>query len=91
MHGSCMRHEVSKALARGQLREFMLIGAPALGLSLAATTLNAFVPVLAQQMTKSRFVMGCLVSGDGLVALLLPIWVGAASDRVESRLGPRLP
>lgn len=69
----------------------MLIGAPALGLSLAATTLNAFVPVLAQEMTKSRFVMGCLVSGDGLVALLLPIWVGAASDRVESRLGPRLP
>lgn len=69
----------------------MILGAPALGLSLAATTLNAYLPVLAQAHTSSRFVMGAMVGGEGFVALLLPVWVGAASDRVETRLGPRLP
>lgn len=75
----------------GELREFLLIGAPALGLSLAATTLNAYVPVLAHELTQSRFFVGALVSGEGVVALLFPIWIGAASDRVRTRFGPRLP
>jgi MFS family permease len=78
-------------LAPGELRQFVLLGVPALGLSLAATTLNAYVPVLAREHTSSRLVIGALVSGEGFVSLLLPIWLGAASDRVETRIGPRLP
>jgi MFS family permease len=78
-------------LAPGELRSFVFISIPALGLSLAATTLNAYAPVLARALTSSRFVIGALVSGEGFVALLLPLWIGAASDRVETRLGRRLP
>jgi len=85
------RRPTSTKLPSGELRKFVLIGVPALGLSIAATTLNAFVPVLARELTSSRAVIGALVSGEGCVSLLLPIWIGAASDRVETRLGARLP
>ncbi len=78
-------------LARSELLRFVLVGVPALGLSLTATTVNAYVPVLARELTSSRFLIGALVSGEGFVSLLWPIWIGAASDRVETRLGPRLP
>ena len=78
-------------LAPGDLRRFVLIGVPALGLSLSSTTLNAYVPVLARELTSSHFVIGALVSGEGFVSLLWPIWIGAVSDRVATRLGPRLP
>jgi MFS family permease len=78
-------------LAPGELRQFILLGIPSLGLSLAATTQNAYVPVLARDLTSSHVVIGALVSGEGFFSLLLPIWIGAASDRVKTRLGPRLP
>lgn len=81
----------STKLPPGELRKFVLIGVPALGLSSAATTLDAYVPVLARELTSSRAVIGALVGGEGFVSLLLPIWIGAASDRVETRLGARLP
>lgn len=81
----------SAKLPPGELRKFVLLGVPALGLSIAATTLNAYVPVLARELTSSRAVIGALVSGEGFVSLLLPIWIGAASDRAGTRLGARLP
>jgi MFS family permease len=69
----------------------VLLGIPALGLGLAATTLTAYLPVLARELTRSHLLIGTLVGGEGLVALLLPVWVGAASDRVHRRLGRRIP
>jgi MFS family permease len=47
--------------------------------------------VLATPLTSSRALIGALVGSEGFVALLLPVWIGAASDRVRSPLGRRLP
>lgn len=70
---------------------YVLLGVPALGLSFAATTLAAYLPVLARELTTSRTLIGALVSSEGFVALVLPVWIGAFSDRVDTRLGGRLP
>lgn len=35
--------------------------------------------------------IGLLVGGEGVVAVLLPIWVGRISDRTTTKLGRRLP
>jgi MFS family permease len=69
----------------------LVLGVPAFGLGLAATILAAYLPVLARTLTTSHVVIGAIVGGDGLVALFVPLWVGAASDRVWTRLGRRVP
>jgi MFS family permease len=79
------------ALTRDERCQYLVLGAPALGLSLTVTTLAAYLPVLARTLTSSRTLIGALVGMEGFVGLLLPIWAGAASDRVETRLGRRLP
>lgn len=80
-----------RRLSGDERRTYLLLGVPALGLGLAATTLTAYLPVLARELTTSHFLIGGVVGGEGLIALLLPVCVGAASDRVHTRLGPRLP
>ncbi len=70
---------------------YAILGAPALGLALASTTVAAYLPVFARTLTSSRALIGALVGGEGVVALILPVWIGAFSDRVETRFGRRLP
>jgi MFS family permease len=78
-------------LSPADRRKYVLLGLPTLGLSLAGTMVRAYMPVFARELTQSRFVIGALVGGEGIVSLLLPAWVGAASDRVHTRIGPRFP
>ncbi|MFT3773525.1 MAG: MFS transporter [Minicystis sp.] len=78
-------------LSPADRRLFVILGAPSLGLSLAVTVLATYLPLLARRFTSSTTTIGLLVGGEGLLALLVPIWAGALSDRVESRLGRRLP
>lgn len=47
--------------------------------------------MLAHRFTSKTTVIGLLVGGEGLIAVLLPIWIGRLSDRAETRLGPRVP
>ena len=84
-------HRRERPLSRDERILYVLLGVPGLGLSLGVTTLAAYVPVLARNRTDSRTLIGALVGCEGLVALLLPIWVGALSDRLHSRLGKRIP
>ena len=86
----------TKAAARGALsgnerRLVALLGLPSAGLALCLTVLSTYLPVLARRFTSSTTVIGMLVGGEGLIAVLVPIWVGRLSDRTDTRLGPRLP
>jgi MFS family permease len=78
-------------LSRVEVGRYLLLGAPALGLGLAATTLSAYLPIFAHELTRSHLLIGTLVATQGLAALVLPVGVGAASDRLRTRLGGRLP
>ena len=86
-----MKGAVEARLSKEERRLFFLLGVPNVGLSLSLTVLSTYFPVLASDLTSSRAAIGALVGGEGLVALLVPIWVGRWSDRVDTRFGPRLP
>src|SRR5438270_11441802 len=68
-----------------------LLGLPTFGLALAITVVSAYLPTVARQFTGSTAVIGVLIGGEGAGALLLPIVVGAWSDRLRTRWGGRLP
>jgi MFS family permease len=68
-----------------------LLGLPALALALAITTVTTLVPLTLRRLTPSSLLIGVIVAGEGLVALLLPLWVGPLSDRTRTAIGGRLP
>ncbi len=67
------------------------IGFGFLGVQLAFTTYNAFLPLMYREFFDSRFLIGLLMGTDNLIGLLLIPVIGAWSDRVNSPLGRRLP
>ncbi len=80
-----------KRLSGEERRLFVLLGVPSVGLSLSLAVLSTYLPVLAHRFTSSRAAIGSLVGGEGFVALLVPLWAGGLSDRVDSRFGRRIP
>lgn len=68
-----------------------ILGVPSFALSLAIAVLSTYLPVLARKFTSSTAIIGLLVGGEGLIAVLLPVWIGRLSDRSVTRLGRRLP
>ncbi|MFP4150035.1 MAG: MFS transporter [Nitriliruptoraceae bacterium] len=67
------------------------IGSGFLGVMLAFSAYNAFVPIMYAEFIDSRALIGLLMSTDNLVGLLLIPIVGAWSDHMNHRLGRRLP
>ena len=68
-----------------------LIGAGFLGVQVAFTTYNAFLPLMYREFFETRLAIGALMGTDNLIGLLLIPVIGAWSDRINSRFGRRLP
>lgn len=81
----------NESLSSDDRRYALLFGAPSFALALCLGMLSTYLPVLARRFTSSTAVIGLLVGGEGLIAVLLPIWVGRYSDRIDTRIGRRLP
>ncbi len=64
---------------------------PTLALALAITSVSTLVPLILQRLAASPLLIGVVVAGEGLVALLLPLWVGPLTDRTRTAIGGRLP
>ena len=79
-----------RSLQRGELRILAILGVPTFALALAITTVSTYLPVLAEDFSDSSIVVGLLIGGEGLMALWLPLVVGAWSDRLRTPLGSRL-
>lgn len=86
-----MKRPARRRLSKEERRLLLLLGIPGFGLSIALTVLSTYLPVLARRFTSSRAGIGGLVGGEGLIAVLVPLWVGGFSDRIDTRLGRRLP
>ena len=67
------------------------IGFGFLGVQLAFTTYNAFLPLMYREFFDSRALVGLLMGTDNLIGLLLIPIIGAWSDRINSPWGRRLP
>jgi maltose/moltooligosaccharide transporter len=72
-------------------RQLWWIGSGFLGVMLAFSTYNAFLPIMYAEYFDSRVAIGLLMGTDNLVGLLLIPVIGAWSDRMHSPLGRRLP
>ncbi len=73
-----------RSLQRGELRVLAILGVPTFALALAITTVSTYLPVLAEDFSDSSIVVGLLIGGEGLMALWLPLVVGAWSDRLRT-------
>ncbi len=80
-----------RRLSGDERRVVALLGVPTLALALAVTVVTTYLPVVAQGFGGSTVIIGVIVGIEGLVALWLPLIVGAWSDRLRTRLGGRLP
>jgi Na+/melibiose symporter-like transporter len=77
-------------LAGDRRRLLLLLATPSLALALAVTTVSSLLPVLLQELSGSALA-GSLLAAEGIFALALPPLLGAWSDRLRTRLGPRVP
>jgi MFS family permease len=82
---------VGRTLMRSEWRVLVILGVPTFALALGITTVSTYLPVLAEDFTKSSIAVGLLIGGEGLMALWLPLVVGSWSDRLRTPLGSRLP
>jgi Na+/melibiose symporter-like transporter len=68
-----------------------LLAVPTFGFALAATTVGTYLPVLVADDAGSATAIAALIAVEGVLALFLPVVVGARSDRLRTRIGGRLP
>src|SRR5947208_11463681 len=80
-----------RELERGEKRTVALLALPTMALSLAVTVTTTYLPTVAHAFVSSNVVIGLIIGLEGLMALWLPLVVGAWSDQLDTRLGGRLP
>lgn len=71
--------------------KIFFIGSGFLTLTLVWTFYNAYMPLILGSFIESKAIRGAIMGLDNLLAVLLIPFIGAWSDRVETRFGNRLP
>ena len=84
------RPDGAESLSWPQRRFLLVLGLPSLALALALTVVTTFLPVLIVDLTGPALT-GILIGSEGLLALFVPVLVGARSDATGTRLGRRMP
>jgi MFS family permease len=67
----------------------MVLGGPTLAMSFSATVVSSYLPVVARHATSSTLIIGLIIAGEGLMAILVPPIAGAWSDRFRANGGSR--
>lgn len=73
---------------KASLREYGLT-AGTLGSTAGQTIMVALLPLLLARYTDSATLIGFAVGGEGIVALLVPYWIGIWSDHLPERVATR--
>ena len=81
---------------KASLREFrsllLILALPTVGLAFAMCAVTTYGPVVLIHVFDSSTKVGTLIGAEGALAMVIPLVVGIASDRLgQSPLGPRLP
>lgn len=72
-------------------KKIFVIGTGFFALMLIWTFYNAYMPLILGDYIESRAIRGAIMGLDNLLAVLLIPLIGTWSDRVETRIGNRLP
>lgn len=67
------------------------IGSGFFALTLVWTFYNAYMPLLLGEYIESRAIRGAIMGLDNLLAVILIPFIGAWSDKVDTKIGNRLP
>lgn len=73
---------------RRALREYGLT-AGTLGSTAGQTVMVALLPILLARYTGSATLIGIAIGGEGIVAIMVPYWIGAWSDHLPPHLARR--
>lgn len=79
-------HRVDRA--RRALQEYGLT-AGTLGSTAGQTVMVVLLPILLARYTDSATLIGFAIGGEGVVAILVPYWIGAASDHLPPSVARR--
>lgn len=74
--------------AKRALQEYGLT-AGTLGSTSGQTVMVALLPILLSRYTSSATLIGFAIGGEGIVAILVPYWIGAASDHLPESYARR--
>jgi len=85
------RDDGARALKPEEKRRLAVLGLPTAALALAITVVTSYLPVVARESIGSSTLIGVLIAMEGVMALWVPLVVGAWSDRLSTPLGARLP
>jgi MFS family permease len=84
------RRARSGRLDAGERRLLLVLGQPTLAMAFSATIVSTYLPVVARRSTSSTVVIGLIILGEGLMAIVVPPLAGAWSDRFREHRGSRL-
>lgn len=70
------------------MREYGLT-AGTLGSTAGQTVIVALLPILLSRFTESATVIGFVIGGEGIVAIMVPYWIGAWSDHLPESYAER--
>src|SRR5690348_1665964 len=80
-----------RSLRPRERRLLLVLGIPTLAMAFSTTIVSTYLPVVARSFTHSTIVIGVVIAGEGLTALIVPLLAGGWSDRFRAQGGSRLP
>lgn len=86
-----MSEQVSRAKGGFSYSKIFVIGSGFFALTLIWTVYNAYMPLLLAEFISQSWLRGAIMGLDNLLAVILIPIIGAWSDKVDTKLGQRLP
>lgn len=68
-----------------------ILGLPTFALAFSITMVSTYLSEVARKYTHHTSLIGVIIGGEGVMALWVPMIVGTWSDRMQTRIGGRLP
>ncbi len=68
-----------------------ILALPTTALALAITIVSTYLSEITRRYTHQTALIGLIIGSEGIMALWVPLIVGAWSDRLRTRIGGRLP
>src|SRR5919201_255040 len=80
----------NRSLRPRERRLLFVLGLPTPAMAFSTTAVSTYLPVVARKLTGSTTVIGVVIAGEGLTALVVPLLSGGWSDRLRARGCSRL-
>jgi Na+/melibiose symporter-like transporter len=68
-----------------------MLAVPTFALALAITLVSTYLSAVTRRYTQQTTIIGVIIASEGVMALWVPLFVGAWSDKLRTRIGGRLP